>query len=339
MIVLEGAGSVTELNLRQFDLVNLGLATRLRAPWLLVSDIERGGVFASVIGTVNLLTADERSLLRAFAVNKFRGDLSLFEEGRRILETRTGVPCLGVFPFAGDIQLDDEDSLSVPATAPKTPMPEGRRCAIVRLPRISNTTDFRLLQDARWIFAPVDECFDFIFLPGTKDTAGDLRWLREQKLDEWIGAQHRGGATIVGICGGFQMLGEAITDPYGMESNCVETTGLGLLPVRTTMRPEKTTEVVRARTPRGHPFSAYEIHLGETTIVRCDSEPFAVLEDGTAEGIRCDRVVGTYLHGAFEDPLVLAELGIASSSCDGQPYDRLADWFEQYAEGFEALFL
>ena len=168
------------------------------------------------------------------------------------METRTGVPCLGVFPFAGDIQLDDEDSLSVPATAPKTPMPEGRRCAIVRLPRISNTTDFRLLQDARWIFAPVDECFDFIFLPGTKDTAGDLRWLREQKLDEWIGAQHRGGATIVGICGGFQMLGEAITDPYGMESNCVETTGLGLLPVRTTMRPEKTTEVVRASTPRGH---------------------------------------------------------------------------------------
>ena len=339
VIVLEGAGSVTELNLRQFDLVNLGLATRLRAPWLLVSDIERGGVFASVIGTVNLLTADERSLLRAFAVNKFRGDLSLFEEGRRILETRTGVPCLGVFPFAGDIQLDDEDSLSVPATAPKTPMPEGRRCAIVRFPRISNTTDFRLLQDARWIFAPVDECFDFIFLPGTKDTAGDLRWLREQKLDEWIVAQHRGGATIVGICGGFQMLGEAITDPHGMESTCIETTGLGLLPVRTTMRPEKTTEVVKASTPRGHQFSAYEIHLGETTIARCDSEPFAVLEDGMAEGIRRDRVVGTYLHGAFEDPLVLAELGIAASSCDTQPYDRLADWFEQYAEGFEALFL
>ena len=196
VIVIEGAGSVTELNLRQFDLVNLGLATRVGAPWLLVSDIERGGVFASVIGTVNLLTAEERSLLRAFAVNKFRGDLSLFEDGRRILEARTGYPCLGVFPFADDIHLDDEDSLSVPTTAPKTPMPEGQRCAIVRFPRISNTTDFRLLKDARWISAPVDECFDFVFLPGTKDTASDLRWLREQQLDQWIDAQYRGGATI-----------------------------------------------------------------------------------------------------------------------------------------------
>ncbi len=340
VIVLEGAGSVTELNLRQFDLVNLGLATRLGAPWLLVSDIERGGVFASLIGTVKLLTAGERSLLRAFAVNKFRGDLSLFEDGRRILEARTGCPCLGVFPFADDIQLDDEDSLSVPTAASKTPMPEGRRCAIVRFPRISNTTDFRLLKDASWISAPVDERFDFVFLPGTKDTVADLLWMRDQQLDRWLGAQHRGGATIIGICGGFQMLGEAIADPYGMESSSLEATGLGLLPVRTTMRPEKTTHVVTARTPGGHRFSAYEIHLGETTRAGHDSTPFVVLEDGTGEGIRHNRVVGTYLHGAFEDPVVLTELGIVTPPlCDRQTYDSLADWFEQYAEGFEELFL
>ena len=186
----------------------------------------------------------------------------------------------------------------------------------------------------------MDECFDFIFLPGTKNTVGDLRWLREQKLDQWIGAQYRRGATIIGICGGYQMLGEAITDPYGMESTCLETAGLGFLPVRTMMRREKTTrsregqhtsEVMRFRPTR----SIWARPLCSDAI----PAPFAVLEDGTAEGIRRDRVVGTYLHGAFEDPVVLAELGIACRSCDGQPYDRLADWFEQYAEGFEALFL
>ena len=135
VVVMEGAGSVTELNLRQFDLVNLGLATRLSAPWLLVADIERGGVFASVIGTVGLLTAEERALMRAFAVNKFRGDLSLFEDGQRILEDRTGRACLGVFPYANGIDLDDEDSLSVPAASPRSGMPAGQRCAVLRFPQ------------------------------------------------------------------------------------------------------------------------------------------------------------------------------------------------------------
>ena len=134
------------------------------------------------------------------------------------------------------------------------------------------------------------------------------------------------------------MLGEAITDPYAMESDCLETTGLGLLPGRTTMRREKTTRVVRASTPGGHKFSAYEIHLGETTMPR-DSVPFAVLEDGTRDGIRRDRIVGTYLHGAFEDPAVLAELGITPPLCEDQSYDRLADWFGQHAPAFEDLFL
>jgi adenosylcobyric acid synthase len=157
-------------------------------------------------------------------------------------------------------------------------------------------------------------------------------------LDQWLGAQYRGGATIIGICGGFQMLGEAIMDPYAMESNCLETGGLGLLPARTTMRREKTTRVVRAGTPGGHEFPAYEIHLGETIMPR-DSVPFAILEDGTRDGIRRDRIAGTYLHGAFEDPVVLAELGITPALRSEQPYDRLADWFEQYAQGFEELFL
>jgi adenosylcobyric acid synthase len=340
VVVIEGAGSVTELNLRQWDLVNLGLVTRLSVPWLLVSDIERGGVFASIVGTVHLLTEPERSLLRAFALNKFRGDRSLFDEGRRILEEKTACPCLGVFPFAEDIRLDDEDSLSVPSHSAFKEQPVGCRYAIVRLPRISNTTDFRLLPRARWLDLPVDEAFDFIFLPGTKNTIEDLLWLQERGLADWIQTQHRDGATIIGICGGLQMLGHVIADPYGMESGRVEIAGLGLLPTRTILLKEKTTRVVNAHTPQGHLFSAYEIHIGETTPPADHDSPFAVLSDGRAEGFRRERVLGTYLHGAFEDPGVLREIGIVPASTDViAPDQRLADWFDAHAEGFEELFL
>ena len=339
VVVMEGAGSVTELNLRQVDLVNLGLVTRLSAPWLLVADIERGGVFASVIGTVGLLTADERALMRAFAVNKFRGDLSLFEDGKRILEERTGRPCLGVFPYANGIELDDEDSLSIPAASTECAMPAGQRCAIVRLPRISNTTDFRLLKCASWITVPPSQHFDFIFLPGTKNTVADLEWLKKQGLAEWISDEHRRGATVIGVCGGFQMLGKSICDPYAMESNSTEVAGLGMLPIQTVLKPEKTTRVVQAKTPRNHAFPAYEIHLGDTTQLCSDPAPFALLEDGTHDGFRADRVIGTYLHGAFEDTEVLAELGIIAAPAPSMSFRSLANWFAPYGERFEELFL
>jgi adenosylcobyric acid synthase len=335
VIVIEGAGSVTELNLRPFDLVNLGLATRLSAPWLLVADIERGGVFASVIGTVGLLTPEERGLLRAFAINKFRGDRSLFDGGQRILEERTGLPCLGVFPYENAIELDDEDSLSVPTSNSHSTT----RTAIVRFPRISNTTDFRLLKAAAWLSAPPDGHFDFIFLPGTKNTIADLEWLKARGLAAWILDEHRRGAQVIGICGGFQMLGETVRDPDAMESANSEVAGLGMLPIHTIMQREKVTRVVKAKTPSGHEFSAYEIHLGETTIHGDQGEPFAVLADGTTDGLRGCRVSGTYLHGAFEDPTVLAEFGLTVSSPPSSPYDLLADWFAPYGNTFEELFL
>lgn len=335
VIVIEGAGSVTELNLRPFDLVNLGLATRLSAPWLLVADIERGGVFASVIGTVGLLTLEERALLRAFAINKFRGDRSLFDEGQRILEARTGVPCLGVLPYDNRIQLDDEDSLSVPTSSSDSTT----RAAIVRFPRISNTTDFRLLKGAAWLTAPPNEHFDFIFLPGSKNTIADLEWLKAQGLAAWILDEHERGAKVIGICGGFQMLGETIRDPDTMESLNPEATGLGLLPIHTVMQAEKITRVVKAKTPAGREFSAYEIHLGETTVDAVAGEPFAILEDGTRDGLRAGQVLGTYLHGATEDPVVLAELGLSVSPPSASPYDLLADWFAPYGNTFEQLFL
>lgn len=337
VIVIEGAGSVSELNLKRHDLVNLRLATQLSAPWLLVADIERGGVFASVIGTISLLTAEERSLLRAFAVNKFRGDSTLFDDGRSLLEQKTGCRCLGVFPYAPNVDLDDEDSLSIPVQSRAS---ENARCAIIQFPRISNTTDFRLLKTAAWVDRPVDRNFDFIFLPGTKNTLGDLEWLRCQQLDKWILAQHARGATVIGICGGYQMLGETISDPLEMESPRKEAPGLALLPLRTTLTPQKVTQVRQARTAvHGSHFSAYEIHLGQT-VSSAALPPFALLPDGSKEGVHLDRIVGTYLHGALEHPGVLAELGIPT---DGESrrsrFDQLADWFEPFSDDFRECFL
>lgn len=339
VVIIEGAGSVTELNLRAHDLVNLGLATQLSAPWLLVSDIERGGVFASVIGTVSLLTAQERSLLRAFAINKFRGYRSLFEEGRAILEERTACPCLGVFPYAPGIDVDDEDSLSLPPASSTTYSPVGRRCAVIRFPRISNTTDFRLLADASWLVEPPEQDFDFIFLPGTKNTILDLEWLRSRRLDLWILEQQARGASIIGVCGGYQMLGESIVDPHGMESDRAETRGLGLLPIRTRISERKTTRVVAARTPDGHAYQAYEIHLGETICGSDGLDPFAILGDGSAEGLRIGRVYGTYLHGAVEVPAVLSQIGISGTKTPERSFRPLVDWFEPFAERFDELFL
>jgi adenosylcobyric acid synthase len=339
-IVIEGAGSVTELNLRDHDLVNLGLVTKIRAPWLLVADIERGGVFGSVIGTAHLLSADERSLFRGFAINRFRGDMSLFDEGVRILEDRTASRCFGVFPYTPDIQLDAEDSLAL-RTLPATTPPAGARLAIVRFPHLSNATDFRLLTWADWIVSPSAARYDAIILPGSKNTIGDLSWLRETGLADWILEQHRGGATIVGVCGGYQMLGRAIHDPDGMESATGEAAGLGLLPAVTRLSREKQTRAVAATTPGGVRFGAYEIHLGVTAIDRgAGDEPFARLDDGTVDGVRRAGVIGTYLHGAFEDPDVCAEIfridaPVAAAKADH--YQRLAAWFAQHARHLDHL--
>jgi adenosylcobyric acid synthase len=337
VVIIEGAGSVSELNLRSHDLVNLGLVTSIRAPWILVADIERGGVFASVIGTHALLTDDERSLFRGFAINKFRGDVSLFEEGAELLEQRIASRCLGIFPHLQDAAIDAEDTLVLP-TMPRTAAPPGARTAIVRLPSISNFTDFRHLSWAEWMTAP-DGDYDFVILPGSKNTLHDLAWLRAQQLDEWILAQHARGATIVGVCGGFQMLGRSISDPMHVESAREHADGLGLLPVDTILAPGKTTIVRQATTRGGVAFTGYEIHVGET-IVTGEAAPFATLEDGRREGACADRVVGTYLHGALEHPGVCAEIfgvPIAAPASKQASYDRLADWFAQHVRHVETL--
>src|SRR5262249_50761037 len=224
----------------------------------LVADIDRGGVFASIVGTFCLLDDEERRLLRSFAINRFRGDVSLFDGGVKILESRTGRPCLGVFPMLPDVLIDAEDGLCLDERRPGGR--SGFRVAIVRLPHISNFTDFRLLAPfAEWITRPDDGNFDCVILPGTKNTIGDLAWLRTAGLDDWIAEQSKAGAMIIGICGGYQMLGEHIADPYGVESAVTEARGLSLLPIRTALQNEKTVRPIEATTPSGVRFDGYEI--------------------------------------------------------------------------------
>lgn len=326
-IVAEGAGSIAELNLRQTDLVNLGFAARHRMPVLLVADIDRGGVFASVYGTIALLEPAERDLVRAFAINRFHGDPSLFASGVKLLEEKTGKSCLGVFPFLDTVRLDEEDSVSL-----EDRRSNASRIAAIRFPRVSNFTDFRLLP-VTWIDEPVDRAFEVVFLPGSKNTIDDLAWMRARRLDQWLLGQHAAGARIVGVCGGYQMLGERIDDPGHVESDCVSAEGLGVLPVTTVLHAQKTTRTVIARTRAGHSFHAYEIHMGLTTPLR-DAPCFAHVDD-VPEGMDCNRCLGTYLHGAFEDPAVIEEyLGYRPPESPDKAaiYSRLADWFEQYAD-------
>jgi adenosylcobyric acid synthase len=335
-IVIEGAGSITELNLKHCDLVNLGLATRLQAPCILVADIDRGGVFASIAGTFHLLEPEESALVRTFIVNRFRGDPTLFEDGIRIIEERTGRRCLGLFPFAPDIHLDPEDSVSLEDKV-STINPAANsdpRVAIVTLPHISNFTDFRLLPNAQYLSQPAAEQFDVIFLPGTKSTIEDMMWLRSRGMAAWLHQQYRQGATIVGICGGFQMLGDKIVDPNYVESNAGTVSGLGFIRATTRLMPYKTMRLVSARTHSGISFQGYEIHMGHTTIDAVIS-PFAHLENGARDGVWLPRIVGTYLHGAFENREVLEEVlqrrleNDVPASREIQ-YERLADWFAKH---------
>lgn len=339
-IVMEGAGSVAELNLRRTDLVNLGLAQKFNAPVLLVGDIDRGGIFASIYGTLALLPSDEAALVRAFAVNRFRGDPSLFTSGVTILEEKTSKPCLGVFPFARDIHLDEEDGMSTDRWRPR---PDGApSIAILAFPRISNVTDFRLFPWASWIERPAPRAFDVVVLPGSKNTLADLAWMKTQGLDQWVREQHANGARIIGICGGYQMLGQRVEDPDQVESTLTTSNGLGLLPVTTRLQRQKVTQRVEAVSPRSEIFYAYEIHMGETVLPE-RAAPFAFV-DGHPEGIHMDRCIGTYLHGALEHPGVVEEwLGYrpAAVPTKERSYEDLAEWFEQSADIplFERLYL
>lgn len=305
LIIAEGAGSPTEINLRAGDYVNMGLAQHAALPTVVVGDIDRGGVFAAMFGTVALLDAADQALIAGFIVNKFRGEPALLAPGVGALEQAAGRRVFGVLPWDPDLWLDSEDALDLAGR--RTPPAKRRRVAVVRLPRISNFTDvdaLRLEPDLDVVFAsdPRDLTdADLIVLPGTRATISDLAWLRTRGLAEPIVAHARRGRGVLGICGGFQMLGGAISDPHGVEGPAgAVLSGLGLLDVRTDFEAEKTLRLPRGEA-LGAPASGYEIHHGRITV---DSgEPFL-------GGARAGSVFGTMWHGSLEgDDLRGALLG------------------------------
>lgn len=314
-IVMEGAGSIAEINLRDSDLVNMPMAAHAGAAVILVADIDRGGVFASAYGSIMLQTPDDRARIKGIIINKFRGDMRLFESGRRLMEEICGVPVLGVVPFAPDIHIDEEDSVALDAknTTPSTD-PSKVKVAVVRLPYISNFTDFDILERhpqvaLHYAASPASLAgADIIIIPGSKSTLADLQWLRGQGFEEVITAAAARGATIAGICGGYQMMGLEVADPDGIEGAPATLPGLGLLPVRTTLTPSKVTRTTYASLGADlPPCRAYEIHMGRTE--RLGGEPFAMLDDGSHDGcVTPGGCMGTYLHGIFDNPEAIGRL-------------------------------
>ena len=302
-IVMEGAGSISEINLRDTDLVNLPMARHAKADVILVGDIDRGGVFASVYGSIALQTSEDRKLIKGIIINKFRGDLRLFDDGRKMLEDICGIPVLGVIPYFKDIHIEEEDSM---ALAQKSMQLEYGKVnvAVVMLQHLSNYTDFDALeQDPRihlFYTSNIGDISkaDVIILPGSKSTLHDLYELRRNGCAQAIIRAHRNGATVLGICGGFQMMGMEVCDPDHVEGDIDRLPGLGLLPTTTTMSGEKITRQVMCEYGSG-----YEIHMGETRpFGEAKSSPLLHLSDGREDGyIVDDRCMGTYVHGILDN--------------------------------------
>ncbi|WP_084430076.1 cobyric acid synthase [Kibdelosporangium aridum] len=307
VVVCEGAGSPTEINLRRDDIANMGLARAANLPVLVVGDIDRGGVFAHLYGTVALLSPADQALVSGFVINKFRGDPALLKPGLDQINQLTGRPVLGVLPWNVDLWLDAEDSLSYTADGvvgrPKPPVGEQwLRVAVIRLPRISNGTDVEALAcepgvSVRFVTEPSRLAdADLIVIPGSKATVNDLEWLRHNGLADAIGKHAERGLPVIGICGGFQMLGTKITDSY--ESGAGTVTGLGLLDVEFEFQPDKI-----LRRPDGFVFgkaaTGYEIHHG--TVVDQPGNGLVTLPDGQAEGVLEGAIAGTHWHGLLEN--------------------------------------
>ena len=372
-IVLEGAGSISEINLREVDLVNLPMAMYAGADVILVADIDRGGVFASVYGSVMLLTPEERKHVKGILINKFRGDIRLFESGVKMLEELCGIPVVGVVPYYKDIYIEEEDSL---ALATKSLQAEQGKVniAVVLLRHLSNFTDFNVLErDPRvhlFYTNNTDELAkaDIIILPGSKSTLADLYELRRNGVAQAVIRAHREGTAVLGICGGYQLMGQEVLDPDHVEGEIERLPGLGLLPVSTRMTGEKVTRQVnfqllescRTVVPQGNSspsifnnqpsvshfqLKGYEIHMGSTVPVEgASASPLNRLESGQCDGYIVDRTcMGTYIHGILDNPEFIDFLlepfaGKLSEAAETfnyrqfkeEQYDKLADHVRQH---------
>jgi len=330
LVVIEGAGSPAEINLKQNEIVNMHVARLADAQVLLAGDIDRGGIFAAFVGTLELLEPDERDRIAAFVVNKFRGDIALLEPGLRMLTERTGKPVLGVVPYLHSLRIADEDSVSLDHRATRRrPPPSQLDITVVRLPRIANYDDVEALEHepgvvVRFVERPADIVeSDLVILPGSKNTSSDLAWLRAAGLADALTARAAAGAPILGICGGCQMLGERIDDPDGVESSDPHVAGLGVLPIATRFaRDKRTTQVTaHAAAPSfltggaalAEPVAGYEIHMGAVEPTAPIARAFALATrngtpvsalDGAIAGD--GAIVGTMLHGLFENDALRA---------------------------------
>lgn len=362
IIVLEGAGSPAEINLRDHDLVNMGMAKIARAPVLLVGDIDRGGVFASLYGTVSLLEPEERAMIRGLVINKFRGDVELLKPGLEMIQERLGIPVTGVIPME-QIDLDDEDSLSWRLGRSGTG--EGMLdVAVVRFPHISNFTDFNVLERKDGVFLRYVPGAghlgkpDLVILPGTKNTMEDLAWLRETGLEAGIlELVRKEQVPVIGICGGYQMLGQELLDPEGVEGRPgSRMPGMGLLPVRTVFAGQKTrTRIHGELLPGSRMFAGcgerrlegYEIHMGRTEPVDerqaglCN--PCILLEDGRTDGLESPdgQILGSYLHGFFDNlwltDRLLERLAGKKGVEPGRKLESVEDYKERQYDRLAAL--
>ncbi|UKK57325.1 cobyric acid synthase [Prevotella communis] len=333
-IVMEGAGSIAEINLKDRDLVNMSMARHAKADVILVGDIDRGGVFASVYGSIMLQSPEDRKLIKGIIINKFRGDMRLFDEGRKMLEDICGVPVLGVIPYYKDIFIEEEDSVSLEKKHKQ--LAEGKvNIAVVLLSHISNYTDFDTLErDPRVNLFYTNNTqdisqADIIILPGTKSTLDDLMELRRNGCAQAIQRAHREGKTVIGICGGYQMLGQTIDDPEGIEGDIKHLPGLGLLPIHTTMGAEKTTKQVTFQF-QGETCQGYEIHQGNS--------------DTNELFLQTDHCIGTYIHGFLDNAAVIeyvlrgkklegrGERAVSYRDFKEQQYDKLAEHVRQHVD-------
>lgn len=329
VIVMEGAGSAVELNLKDHDIVNLTMAKMVGAPCILVGDIDRGGIFASLIGSLYLMEPAERELVKGMIVNKFRGDPALFNDGINILESLTGKPVLGIIPYFSHIHIHEEDSVALSKKSRRESDPDNRitSIGIVRLPYISNYTDFDVLEHEKDVYVQYFDqpekvfSFDAIIIPGSKNTISDLAILHERGLVDALRAFVKSGRILVGICGGYQMLGKCVRDSEGIESSLREIEGIGLIPMVTEMLKEKITYQVEAFPNEAHPFwkdypyktialRGYEIHMGRSFFMDETEKPLFRLkriggltsdtyDDGLTDSTY--RCWGTYIHGIFDN--------------------------------------
>jgi adenosylcobyric acid synthase len=342
LVLIEGAGSAAEINLRANDIANMGFAQAANVPVVLIGDIDRGGVIASIVGTKAVTEAKDAGLICGFIVNKFRGDAALFADAMTRIADATGWPALGLVPFFRDAHLlPAEDALALEQPRPAKSRTRVR-VAVPILPHIANFDDLDPLEAESAVDlirlrpgAALPGDVDLVILPGSKATIADLHALRTAGFDIDIAAHRRRGGMVLGLCGGYQMLGHTIADPQGIEGSPVKVAGLGLLDLETVLGEHKRLEPIRGTTNGGAPFCGYEMHMGITTGPDC-ARPFARLDDGSPEGaVSADgRVLGTYIHGLFADDCQrTAWLSRLSAGTAGIAYDEM---IEQTLDRFAA---